>query len=512
MSLLAFMKVVSFPRRLLYVAGRSGFLHEPFNLLDRPPEFHQTILLLHNTFNSMARWSNQHVDDILKELERYSLITLAVDFSEITIRFHPLVKAFAHDRLEPHERASYQAAALRLLICGSGEENQDLYELISPHMPPLHPPPVTIHVNDLAGIAMIFYYEGRISEATQIWENIRDRVLLEYEEDQLQTSEVRLQLAKMYWESNDSMKRIEARIWEDRVVDFRLNSLSTDHPATARAMSQRARGLEYRNHLVEAESVRLEILRIWEKQFEPNSEEILREKENLAQTYRLGKKWIDAQNLLIGIWEVRKATKGNEHWRTLRVMESLANLYAIATSAGAAEHLTDTNTQQARAAEQLWQEVIEIRTKTRGPEHPDTLHALQSLAWCFELHGRDDKAEELWERIFACRESIQGAEHEATCQARNALAFFDYKRRRYEDAEAKWKTTMEVIERAERTKSRQLAKAMKSLARLYEKTGRKGARDLLVFWTISELALPRHNARRRAVRAAVAPIATLFSD
>lgn len=406
----------------------------------------------------------------MDELEQYSLVTPVTHFTDTTLRLHPLVHAFAHDRLDPRSRTLYWAAAVRLLVCGSGEENQDLYEALSPHLKVLLDQRGPINANDLGGIANILYYEGKIEEATSIWEDIRNKAIAKYGEDNLRSSEATLQLAKMYWERVD--RRIEARIWEDRVVGLRMELLSRDNPLTARAMSQRARGLEYRNLLSEAEDVRLEVLRILEKHFGSDSEEVLLEKENLAQTYRYRQKWSDAQNLWAEIWQARVAINGEKHWRTLKAMESLANLYDVVGGEGASLAHTEVDGKHGKVAEKLWQDVIAARTKMKGPLHPDTLYAQQSLAWCYEVQRRDAEAEAQWNEVLLLREKVQGSSHEATWQAMNALAFFDHKNGRDKQAEVRWRMTIDASE-SQGVVSRQSSKAMESLAKLFKKQGRE---------------------------------------
>ena len=472
MNILAFVKPTGFPRVLLYLAGSSDFKYEPFNFLDRPPEFLRAVGLLQKTFHLTETWRKQHVDDIIKELGEYSLVSLVDNFSHVTLRLHPLVQAFAYDRLAPCERNSYKQATLRLLVCGVREDNQDIYEYISPHLPNLGDSTASIHPNDLVGIANIFYYEGRIPEAIKILEDIRDNVSSRYGEDHMKTSEAKLQLAKVYWESDQANHRIHASALEDREVAFRVRQPNCGAD-TARAMSQRARGLEYRDRLEEAEDARLEALKIFKRLKEPNSEEILQEKELLAQTFRLQKRWTEARNLCTEVWEARKEKNGNEHWKTLRTMESLANLYTAEKGDG--ETVSGSNlVTQHDPAENLWLEVIMTRERTKGRHHPDTLYARQSLAWCFEMQHRDGEAEAQWKNIYNYRKEIQGLNHEATWQARNALAYFDYKHGRYDDAATKWRMTIEeASEKTQSTPSRQEVKAMESLARLCMKAGKE---------------------------------------
>lgn len=473
LNILTFLKYTGFPLELIYRAGPSGFQYEPFQLFDRSQEFHKVTGLLCQTFHyqggETSAWNRQRIDDLIEELEQYSLVTPVINFSSMTLHLHPLVHAFAYDRLEPQARPFYREAAIRLLICGSGEENRDLYESISPHMRVILSHKGPIHANDLGGIANVFYYEGKVKDATKIWEEIRESTISAYGEDDLRSSEATLQLAKMCWEFVD--RRIEARIWEDRVLELRSKILPRDHPLIARAMSQRARGLEYRNQLSEAEALRLEVLKVWKTSPDGNAEEILQEKDNLALTYRYQRKWSKAQNLWTEIWQARIISHGEQHWKTLKAMESLANLYdAIGGESTSLSQVEVDDGEHGKVAEKLWQDLIDARTKMKGPLHPDTLYALQSLAWCYEIQQRDAEAEAQWEKVLRLRERVQGSGHEATWQAMNALAFFDRKNGRDKQAEIRWKMTIDAS-KAQGIVTRQSSKAIESLAKLYRKQG-----------------------------------------
>jgi tetratricopeptide (TPR) repeat protein len=72
---------------------------------------------------------------------------------------------------------------------------------------------------------------------------------------------------------------------------------------------------------------------------------------------------------------------------------------------------------------QLWQQVLEYRRRTLGPEHFDTLDAMSNLAEAFRYIGQDEKSLELHEQVLEMRGKSQGAEHRETLNAISKVAY-----------------------------------------------------------------------------------------
>ena len=62
-------------------------------------------------------------------------------------------------------------------------------------------------------------------------------------------------------------------------------------------------------------------------------------------------------------------------------------------------------------AEQLEIQVLDLRTKLLGPEHPDTLTSMGNLAGTYRYQGRWNEAEELQIQVMDMRKTLLGAEH-----------------------------------------------------------------------------------------------------
>ena len=107
--------------------------------------------------------------------------------------------------------------------------------------------------------------------------------------------------------------------------------------------------------------------------------------------------------------EVRRRTLGEEHPDTLTAM---ANLAESLWSLGDAE-----------AARELQEQTLEARRRTLGEEHPQTLTAMANLALSLWALGDAEAARELLEKTLEVRRRAVGEEHPDTLSALHNLLF-----------------------------------------------------------------------------------------
>ena len=72
-------------------------------------------------------------------------------------------------------------------------------------------------------------------------------------------------------------------------------------------------------------------------------------------------------------------------------------------------------------AELLYQQVLTIREKVVGPEHPDVVIGLNNLARIYYRQGRYNEAMQLFQRALAMSENILGSLHPLTKEIREQL-------------------------------------------------------------------------------------------
>jgi len=130
-----------------------------------------------------------------------------------------------------------------------------------------------------------------------------------------------------------------------------------------------------------------------------------------------------------------------------------------------------------KEAEELEVQVMEIRKRVLGAEHPDTLTSMANLASTYQKQGRWTEAEQLGVREMVI--SALGAEHPSTLTGMGNLAFTYRNQGRWKEAEELEVQVMEISLRVLGVEHPDTLTSMGNLALTYEKQGRwKEAEEL----------------------------------
>jgi len=475
LSTLGFVNYTGFPVVLIYRAAQRGFLFEPFNFSEQLPQFQQSAQLLREIFRPEENWDEQDVDDLVAELEQYSLVTRMTTFMVTTLRLHPLVHSWVHDRLTQAEQPTYQAAAIRLLVCGTGEDDEDIFEFIYPHVALLSDRLEKLHVNDRAGIAAIFAHQGDIKTATELWESIHRDTVAALSEDDLIVSEIKLQLATIYWRSEDTEKQQKAMKLESEALELRARTLGADHLMTIIAYSQMVRGMA-RNKKQKriAIAALFSLGGILAKLPGRNWEIKLQAKEASASASAAFK--TRSFSAWVELLEERLRRNGPDHRATVRAAEALIAAYDVDVDGSQASELSDVSsdasTSHNDSAVEVWVFLVESRTKRRGPQHPDTLKAMEGLAWSYSFDREYEKSVETWKEVIAMRKDVQGRSHKETIHAMEQLARVYVLQEDYSSAEEQWREVVALRTEIHGFGDNSTIEAMAQLAMMHEREGR----------------------------------------
>jgi tetratricopeptide (TPR) repeat protein len=82
------------------------------------------------------------------------------------------------------------------------------------------------------------------------------------------------------------------------------------------------------------------------------------------------------------------------------------------------------------------EEALALRRKLSGPEHPDTLDAMISLAETYDEAGRRDEALKMFEQLLVLRRKVSGPENPDTLEAMEHLAYSYAEAGRHQEAVA----------------------------------------------------------------------------
>jgi CHAT domain-containing protein/Tfp pilus assembly protein PilF len=115
----------------------------------------------------------------------------------------------------------------------------------------------------------------------------------------------------------------------------------------------------------------------------------------------------------------------------------------------------------------LAQQLLAIREKVLGPDHPDVVVALNVLGWLYGNQGRYTEAEPLYKRALAINEKALGPDHPAVAESLNNLAALYYGQGRIAEVEPLYKRALAIQEKVLGPDDPEVARALSKLADLY---------------------------------------------
>jgi nucleoside phosphorylase/tetratricopeptide (TPR) repeat protein len=186
---------------------------------------------------------------------------------------------------------------------------------------------------------------------------------------------------------------------------------------------------------------------------------------DLALTYIYQGRWKEAEELGVQVMEVRGRVLGPEHPDTLASMANLASTYR--------------DQGRWKEAEELGLQVMEVRGRVLGSEHPDTLTSMANLASTYWNQGRWKEAEELVVQVIEVRGRVLGPEHPDTLASMANLASTYRNQGRWKEAEELDMQVMEAHGRVLGPEHPDTLTSMANLASTYWNQGRwKEAEEL----------------------------------
>ncbi|KAI5460912.1 hypothetical protein BGZ63DRAFT_388024 [Mariannaea sp. PMI_226] len=141
-------------------------------------------------------------------------------------------------------------------------------------------------------------------------------------------------------------------------------------------------------------------------------------------------KYGEAEQMYRQAFELRTKTLGQEHSDTLASMNNLSWVL---------RHLGRYN-----EAEQMQRQTLNLNVKVHGPEHPSTLTSMNILAGILMSLGGYDEAEQMHRQTFNLRMRILGQEHPDTLRSMNNLALTLRHSERYDEAEQMHRQTLNL--------------------------------------------------------------------
>jgi serine/threonine protein kinase len=125
-----------------------------------------------------------------------------------------------------------------------------------------------------------------------------------------------------------------------------------------------------------------------------------------------------------------------------------------------------------REAEPQVARCLKLCQEQLGPEHPDTLEAVNELALLLGDQGKHTEAENLFRRNLEATRRVQGPEHPHTMRAVNNLALLLQAQGKYSEAESLFRRNLEDLRRILGPEAREALEAASNLAALLHESSK----------------------------------------
>lgn len=184
------------------------------------------------------------------------------------------------------------------------------------------------------------------------------------------------------------------------VWDWRKKTYGLEHDLTLDAAT--TLGVIFRNKdkPQEAEQLTLQTMATQEKHFGPKHPATLTGKSNLVSIYQDMGEWAKAEELALHVTEEHSKRVGSAHFDTLNIRQKLADVYMQKGLVEQAETLED--------------QVLEDSIRSLGRDHPFTLGCMHYTAITRKRQKRDQEAIQLMTRVINVREKTLGPFHDDT--------------------------------------------------------------------------------------------------
>ncbi|PVF90915.1 hypothetical protein CPB86DRAFT_501656 [Serendipita vermifera] len=283
-------------------------------------------------------------------------------FNVRTLHMHSLVNSWAKNTLFEEERKVYREAATRLLVCTTGEGDEDIFEFVSLHIDLLEPWE-ELHVNDCVGIVNLLLHQGRLDRCIPLCEWVFNQVS-DRNREHSTTYIASLVVAKAYWRSQDRDLHELAAEKEKYAQQCLRSYFDARSSPLVKARIQFAQGLRRKGKNREARSVLSDTYsQLGEEDDQALILEVMHE---LAITCSQNgiREYEEAEELFTLALTGRISLLGEGHWKTIQTKRELAQLHLRKVQAG-----EDKDGTSLEAAVNNWTQLKTVAEKKRGLTH-----------------------------------------------------------------------------------------------------------------------------------------------
>lgn len=412
---------------------------------------------------NIAELDPSRIRHALHVLRSFSLINYDSKIDSFSL--HPVVHAWARDRLPPGQQSLWAQIALNVLAEAillppndTGKSHEDFRRDILAHLDvclQFRPIQILDYRSSFGGLKFpialmlrhsllvvyrdqvltaakcgyVYAERGRFKEAAELLARVKNALVVSRGVENEHTMRAMLGLAGTCW----GLGRLEEAVsLQQVVVDARSRSLGPVHAETLSAMDQLGRSLWLNGQYHKALELQTLTVQRMKAKLGTDDASTLSAMDNLGVTYGSWQRYNDSMQLHQQVLVTRKKILGPTHLDTLTTMNHLA---MALRDIGALDK-----------AKKLMTEVYEQRKLQLGEEHPWTLWALCNLAKVYtELKLFKEAEDMLVPGIAAAKRSLSD-DHLGVLMGIGELARVYARQKRYQEAED---LSKHIIERFE---------------------------------------------------------------
>ncbi|ORY31577.1 TPR-like protein [Rhizoclosmatium globosum] len=178
----------------------------------------------------------------------------------------------------------------------------------------------------------------------------------------------------------------------------------------------------------------------------------------LAGFYRILSHYEKAESMYVECLETSKRVLGPDHPDTLIALNNLALLYY---SQGKYEQ-----------AEPMYNECLSTSKRVLGPDHPDTLTIMSNLALLYKFQGKYVQSEPMYTDCLATSKKVLGPDHPDTLLSLNNMADLYYSQGKYDQAESMYIECLSTSKRVLGPDHPDTLVSLNNLALIYNSQGK----------------------------------------
>ncbi|KAG9240336.1 tetratricopeptide repeat domain protein [Calycina marina] len=331
--------------------------------------------------------------------ELYSLSLISYDGKDASFSLHPLVHAWARDRLDQREKALWSQIALNTLTESILLPPDDAGEIHAEFRKDLLP-----HLDACLAACPI-----RISD----YQSLLGRIQLSYAKFFQQTllfiiRDQTLNAGKCGYVYAERGRFVEATVFLLMVKDALVETLGYENERTMAAMLGLAATYWGLGRLEEAIILQKRVVEARSKAFGPEHRETLLAMDQLGRSYWLHGQYHEALNLQQLTTDRMKTVLGSDHDDTLMALDNLG--------------VTLGSWHRFQESVEIHQQVLLSREKRLGATDLETLSTMHNLAMALLDLKRVDEARGTMQKVYEEREQKLGKEHPWTLWALCTLA------------------------------------------------------------------------------------------